>query len=92
MFQQDALKHPLFTVIDFSKIEKHEVMKEIKLTCGFYSLMFKKHFANRLRYGKGYYDFQEGTLICFAPNQIITIENDDTSNDDIVFWGSFYSS
>ena len=91
LFQQTAPKHPLIAVIDFSKMEKHEKVEEIKLTCGFYSVMFKNHCANKLKYGKEYYDFQEGTLMCIAPNQIITIENDANSeNTDIVGWGLFF--
>lgn len=91
LFQQTAPKHPLIAVIDFSKMEKHEKIEEIKLTCGFYSVMFKNHCANKLKYGKEYYDFQEGTLMCIAPNQIITIENDANSeNADIVGWGLFF--
>ena len=91
LFQQTAPKHPLISVVDFSKIEKHEKVEEIKLTCGFYSVMFKNHCANKLKYGKEYYDFQEGTLMCIAPNQIITIENDANSeNTDIVGWGLFF--
>lgn len=91
LFQQTAPKHPLISVVDFSKIEKHEKVEEIKLTCGFYSVIFKNHCANKLKYGKEYYDFQEGTLMCIAPNQIITIENDANSeNADIVGWGLFF--
>jgi AraC-like DNA-binding protein len=91
LFQQTAPKHPLIAVVDFSKMEKHEKVEEIKLTCGFYSVMFKNHCANKLKYGKEYYDFQEGTLMCIAPNQIITIENDANSeNADIVGWGLFF--
>ncbi|MDP4812156.1 MAG: helix-turn-helix transcriptional regulator [Saprospiraceae bacterium] len=91
LFQQTAPKHPLISVVDFSKIEKHEKVEEIKLTCGFYSVMFKNHCANKLKYGKEYYDFQEGTLMCIAPNQILTIENDANSeNADIVGWGLFF--
>ncbi|MFN6062886.1 MAG: helix-turn-helix domain-containing protein, partial [Bacteroidota bacterium] len=91
LFQQTAPKHPLISVVDFSKIEKHEKVEEIKLTCGFYSVMFKNHCANKLKYGKEYYDFQEGTLMCIAPNQIITIENNANSeNADIVGWGLFF--
>jgi hypothetical protein len=80
----------LISVVDFSKMEKHEKVEEVKLTCGFYSILFKNHCANRMRYGKEYYDFQEGTLICIAPNQIITIENDDSSTNDIDGWGLFF--
>jgi AraC-like DNA-binding protein len=90
LFQQTTPKHPLISVVDFSKMEKHERVEEVKLTCGFYSVMFKNHCANRIRYGKEYYDFQEGTLICIAPNQIVTIENDDSSTNDLVGWGLFF--
>ena len=90
LFQQTAPKHPLISVVDFSKMEKYEKVEEVRLTCGFYSIMFKNHCANRIRYGKEYYDFQEGTLICIAPNQIITIENDDSSTNDMVGWGLFF--
>jgi AraC-like DNA-binding protein len=90
LFQQLPPKHPLISVVDFSKMEKHEKVEEVKLTCGFYSILFKNHCANRMRYGKEYYDFQEGTLICIAPNQIITIENDDSSTNDIDGWGLFF--
>lgn len=91
LFQQTAPKHPLIAVVDFSKMEKHEKVEEIKLTCGFYSVMFKNHCANKLKYGKEYYDFQEGTLMCIAPNQIITIENDaNTEHADIIGWGLFF--
>ena len=90
LFQQSAPEHPLISVVNFSKMEKHEKVAEVKLTCGFYSVMFKNHCANRIRYGKEYYDFQEGTLICIAPNQLITIENDTSETNDLVGWGLFF--
>jgi len=90
LFQQSAPEHPLISVVDFSKMEKHEKVAEVKLTCGFYSVMFKNQCANRIRYGKEYYDFQEGTLICIAPNQIITIENENSATNNLVGWGMFF--
>ena len=90
MFQQSAPKHPLISVVDFSKMEKHEMLEEVKLTCDFYSIMFKNHCANNIRYGKEYFDFQEGTLICIAPNQIMTIENDTNPTAGITGWGLFF--
>jgi AraC-like DNA-binding protein len=90
LFQQAAPRHPLISVVDFSKMEKHEKVEEVKLTCGFYSVMFKSYCANRLRYGKEYYDFQEGTLLCIAPNQLVTIENDNNSTNELAGWGLFF--
>lgn len=86
---QDKPKHPLLSVIDFSKVE-HYGKEEGKLTADFYTLMFKSHCHNKLKYGREYYDFQEGTLICIAPNQIITLEKEEENNKDAIGWGVFF--
>lgn len=86
---QDKPKHPLLSVIDFSKVE-HYGKEEGKLTADFYTLMFKSHCHNKLKYGREYYDFQEGTLICIAPNQVITLEKEEGNNKDAIGWGLFF--
>ena len=37
---------------------------------------------NQLKYGKNYYDFDEGTMSFIAPNQVISIDNEDNRNKD----------
>lgn len=86
---QDKPKHPLLSVIDFSKVE-HYGKEEGKLTADFYTLMFKSHCHNKLKYGREYYDFQEGTLICIAPNQVITLEKEEGNSKDSIGWGVFF--
>lgn len=86
---QDKPKHPLLSVIDFSKVE-HYGKEEGKLTADFYTIMFKSHCHNKLKYGREYYDFQEGTLICIAPNQVITIEKEEGNSMDAIGWGVFF--
>ena len=41
---------------------------------GVYSLFLKHTKCGDLKYGKKQYDYQEGTVVCMAPNQVIGIE------------------
>lgn len=41
-----------------------------------YCVMFKDTGCGDLRYGKGHYDYQEGSLLFFAPGQAVTVEDD----------------
>jgi AraC-like DNA-binding protein len=81
--------HPLVSTIDFSKVDSFGE-NELKLSSGFYSMMFKNHCHNKLKYGREYFDFQEGTLICIAPNQVASIENEIEKKEDVVGWGLFF--
>lgn len=87
--QQPKPLHPLVGIIDFSKVAAFEE-NAIKISSGFYSMMFKNHCHNKLKYGREYFDFQEGTLICIAPNQVASIENDDKEKGEVVGWGLFF--
>lgn len=81
--------HPLVGIIDFSKVGSFGT-EGVKLSSGFYSMMFKNHCHNKLKYGREYFDFQEGTLICIAPNQVATIENEQDKKGEVVGWGLFF--
>lgn len=81
--------HPLVSTIDFSKVDSFGE-NELKLSSGFYSMMFKNHCHNKLKYGREYFDFQEGTLICIAPNQVASIENEIEKKEEVVGWGLFF--
>lgn len=63
-------KHPLVSVIDYSKVNVVDAPESGSFVCSFYSVSFKKncHFM----YGRQPFDHQEGTLHCTAPEQIIT--------------------
>ncbi len=66
--------HPLVSVIDFSKTTYNENFP-LGHSYGFYMIFLKDIKCGDLKYGKNYYDYQEGTLVFMAPEQIITIEN-----------------
>lgn len=65
-------KHPLVTVIDYSKVNVNEAPGSGSFICSFYSVNFKKHCS--FLYGKQTFDHQEGTLHCTAPEQIISFD------------------
>jgi AraC-like DNA-binding protein len=52
--------------------------------------MFKNYCVNNIRYGKQPYDFQDGSLICIAPKQVLTIDNEVEKKEDRMGWGIFF--
>jgi AraC-like DNA-binding protein len=69
--------HPLVSVIDFSKANPRSWggAKNIKIYYGFYCIFLKEVKCGDLKYGRNYYDYQEGTLVFIAPGQVMEIEN-----------------
>lgn len=81
--------HPLVTVLDFSKVTE-QVKQNSKITTDFYSIMFKNYCKNHVKYGRKVIDFQEGNLICIAPNQVVEIDNEVEEREDKMGWGLFF--
>ena len=67
--------NPLVSVVDWSKCEP---MYSSRLSYGFYAVFHKDIKCGDMRYGRHYYDYQEGTLVFLAPGQVYGIENHDT--------------
>jgi AraC-like DNA-binding protein len=89
LFNLGNSQHPLVTVLDFSKV-KENLVKNTKITMDFYSMMFKNYCKNDFKYGRKAIDFQDGNLICIAPNQIIEIDNEIEDREDKMGWGLFF--
>jgi AraC-like DNA-binding protein len=83
------VEHPLIAVVDFSKANDH-TKNGIRIKTDFYSIMFKNYCHNHIRYGRKTLDFQDGSLVCIAPNQVITIDNEINVKDDMTGWGLFF--
>ena len=66
--------HPLVTLVDFSKSNFQGEFPEGH-NFGFYTIFLKEQKCGDLKYGRNYYDYQEGTLVFLAPDQIVRIEN-----------------
>ncbi len=71
-FNNHETLHPLVSVIDLSKAAPRQFAR---MNYGFYTIFLKDVVCGDLRYGKQYYDYQEGTLIFLAPGQFIGVEN-----------------
>lgn len=88
-FVRCTTKHPLVAVVDFSKVDEH-IAEGTRISADFYSIMFKNYCTNLLRYGRQSYDFQEGSLICIAPKQVLTMDNEIEKKDNMMGWGLFF--
>lgn len=64
--------HPLVSVIDWSKCEP---MRHGKFIFEFYAVFLKEVKCGDLIYGRQIYDYQEGTIVCIAPGQVVGIED-----------------
>jgi AraC-like DNA-binding protein len=82
-------QHPLVAIVDFSKVIEYR-SDEISLKTDFYSVMFKNYCRNHIRYGRKTLDFQDGSLVCIAPNRLITIDTDVEVKEDMMGWGLFF--
>src|SRR5687768_16791798 len=85
----DKPKHPLITILDYSKIEPKAEHYNIKIVTDFYMVSLKTPAPNGLQYGRQYYDFEEGTMICMAPGQVFSSSE---INEQIKFegWGLWF--
>ncbi|MBP5983268.1 MAG: helix-turn-helix transcriptional regulator [Fluviicola sp.] len=89
LFDLGNSQHPLVTVLNFSKVDE-QLIKNSKITTDFYSIMFKNYCKNNFKYGRKAIDFQDGNLICIAPNQTIEIDNEIEDREDKMGWGLFF--
>lgn len=65
-------KHPLITVIDLKNVNRFdENFADYFYSLDLYTVVYKK-FKGSLKYGRSSYDFQGGTLMFTAPNQVMS--------------------
>ena len=63
--------HPLITLIDYNSVSAEMLEKGQKISIDFYKISFKPEFKGQTKYGRGYYDFEEGGLAFLKPGQIV---------------------
>jgi AraC-like DNA-binding protein len=80
-------RHPLISVMDYAKVVPVDAPESGRFVCEFYAVNFKKHCS--FRYGRQFFDHQEGTLLCTAPEQVVTMEKSDTAFR-AEGWGLFF--
>lgn len=70
-FNNNETLHPLVSIVDLSKAEPRYLYK---MSFGIYCIILKEVRCGDLKYGNNYYDYQEGTLVFFAPGQVLEVE------------------
>lgn len=85
-YNSEKPKHPLITVIDLDEVKPDRPEEEVFYRTAFYTIMCKR-FDGVMKYGRSYYDFEEGSLMFTSPNQVISSSPDIQSLEG---WGLFF--
>jgi AraC-like DNA-binding protein len=65
-------QHPLISLVHFNEHNPFNTsMAPIYDMLSFYKITFITHNNGRLKYGRGYYDYNEGSMLFLAPNQLV---------------------
>lgn len=74
---QPAPLHPLISIINYGEavFDPEDFENGIKLD--FYKISFKTEFNGKIRYGQGYYDFEEGGMSFVSPGQILKMNEEE---------------
>ena len=65
-------RHPLVSVVNFSKATQWP--EHFKINYGVYALYLKDTYCGNIMYGRQSYDYQDGTIVSFAPGQVAETE------------------
>lgn len=73
--------HPLISILDLSKCppREWEAGTTVKMNFGVYAIFLKDVVCGDIRYGRNYYDYQEGTLVFVGPGQAWDVEYETSS-------------
>ena len=69
------LLHPLVAAVNMAEASRN--YPDGKLNFGVYALWLKQGVGCSIKYGRRNYDYQEGTVVSFAPGQVIQIQAED---------------
>ncbi|SES31039.1 helix-turn-helix domain-containing protein [Pedobacter rhizosphaerae] len=71
--------HPLISIINYGEAIFDPKDFEQGIILDFYKISFKTNFKGRLRYGQGFYDFEEGGMSFVAPGQILKMQDEEAN-------------
>lgn len=72
-FNNHETVNPLVSVLDFSKAHpRYQSRMNFEIFC----IVLKNVRCGDLKYGRHYYDYQDGTLVFISPSQVVEVEND----------------
>jgi AraC-like DNA-binding protein len=74
---QTAPNHPLISILDYGQAAFDPKDYEQGIILNFYKISFKTSFTGRLKYGQGFYDFEEGGMSFIAPGQLLKMQDEE---------------
>jgi AraC family transcriptional activator of pobA len=74
--------HPLISFLDSRQL-MNLCRFPVSYIIGFYKITFVTKLSGKFRYGQGYYDFDEGSLMFTAPNQVVGHIESYTENEGL---------
>lgn len=74
--------HPLVTVADLRKATLP--INDVQLNYGLYAIFLKLYKSCDIKYGRKLYDYQEGTIVCFSPDQSIVVTNAEEASQPVL--------
>ncbi|MDQ0968670.1 AraC-like DNA-binding protein [Flavobacterium sp. W4I14] len=74
---QPRPSHPLISVMNYGEAHFDPKDFEQGIILNFFKVSFKTGFSGKLRYGQGYYDFEEGGMSFIAPGQLLRMQDEE---------------
>jgi len=87
-FDMPKPQHPLISLIKHEDATTINVDHAKGFVINFYIISIKKSFKGKMRYGKNYYDFDEGTMGFISPGQVMNVDDDETR--DCLGWSLMF--
>lgn len=69
--------HPLISILNYGKAVFDPKDFENGIVLDFYKISFKTNFTGKLRYGHGFYDFEEGGMSFVSPGQVLKMQEEE---------------
>lgn len=69
--------HPLLSIINYGEAKFEPKDFENGIILNFYKISFKTKFSGKLKYGQGFYDFEEGGMSFVSPGQLLRMQDEE---------------
>lgn len=86
LLELPAPLHPMVALVDYHHVPVETFPKAQKVSLDFYKISFKTTFKGQIKYGQGFYDFEEGGLAFLKPKQIVSPPEDVGSYEGIALY------
>lgn len=79
-------QHPLISLVDYSQMAHPPGTSELTWVQEFYSIGLKRNVVGKYRYGQQEYDFDEGLMTFFSPEQVINVQLEEDADRSPSGW------